>query len=171
MDTGIPKSTVNGVVKRDLHLELVRLVKAALTEDHNRPACCKRFLQRFTIQNLELHTMTLFMSLQIRQKKKVDYARVYVERSGFPKKFMVSGAVSNLGKTSLHFIEEGVKMNRYYYINEVLVKMLPEMHALSDGDFIFQQDGANCHNAHATTAYIRDLTSLSHQTGPQTPAT
>ena len=69
---------------------------------------------------------------------------------------MVSGGVSNLGKTSLHFIEEGVKMNRYYYINEGLAKMLLEMHALSDGDFIFQQDGAKCHTAHATIAYIRE---------------
>ena len=71
---------------------------------------------------------------------------------------MISGGVSNLGKTSLHFIEEGVKMNRYYYINEVLAKMLPEMHTFSDGDFIFQQDGAKCHTAHATTAYICEHT-------------
>ena len=71
---------------------------------------------------------------------------------------MVLGGVSNLGKTSLHFIEEGVKMNRYYHINEVLAKMLPETHALSDGDFIFQQDGAKCHTAHAKIAYIREHT-------------
>ena len=49
-------------------------------------------------------------------------------------------------------------MNRYYYINEVLAKMLSEMHALSDGDFIFQQDEAKCYNAHATIAYIREHT-------------
>ena len=55
MDTGIPKSTVNRIVKRDLHLKPVRLVKAAaLTEDHKWHclACCKRFLQRFTIRKL-----------------------------------------------------------------------------------------------------------------------
>ena len=79
---------------------------------------------------------------------------------------MVSGGVSNLGKTSLHFIEEGAKINRYYYIDEVLAKMLPEMHALSGGDFIFQQDGAKCHTAHVTIAYILEHT-LSHQTNPK----
>ena len=101
---------------------------AALTEHHNRRclACC----------NLEIRTMTVYVPAD-QAKKDVDHARVYVERSGFPKMFMVLG-VSNLGKTSLHFIEEDVKMNRY--INEVLAKMLPEIHALSDGDFIFQQD-------------------------------
>ena len=71
-------------------------------------------------------------------KQDVDPTRVYIDRSGFPEKFMVSGGVSNHGKTSLHFIE-GVKINRYYYINEMLAKMHHEMHALSAGDL--QQDG------------------------------
>ena len=55
MDTGISKPTVNRIVKRALHLKPVRLVKAAaLTEDHKRCrlACCKQFLQRFTISKI-----------------------------------------------------------------------------------------------------------------------
>ena len=99
----------------------------------------------------------------------VDPARVYVERSGFPKKFIVSGGVSNLGKTSLHFIEEDVKMNMYYYINEVLAKMLPETHALSDGDKMGQS--VTLHIQRSPTFENTRLTSLSQQTGPQTPAT
>ena len=99
MDTGIPKSTVNRIVKRDLlHLKPVRLVKeAALTEDHkwHRLACCKRFLQRFTIRKLAktFFTDEKIFEFQKRRtshndcvyvpadqaKKDVDPARVYVQ--------------------------------------------------------------------------------------------
>ena len=36
--------------------------------------------------------------------------------------------------------------------------MLREMHTLSDGDFIFQQDWAKGQTAHATIAYICEHT-------------
>ena len=140
MDTGIPKSTVNQIVKRDLHLKPVITNCTVLLAASN-------FYNDLQVENWQKprnsHDDCVFVP--------ADHAKKHVERSGFPKKFMVSG-VSNLGKTSLHFIEEGVKMNRYYYINEVVAKMLPETHALSDGDFIFQQDGPKCHTAHVTIA-------------------
>ena len=72
-------------------LKPVRLVKAAaLTEDHKRRriACCKRFSQRFTIRKLVKtiftdEKMTVFMSLQIKQKKMLtmqEYANIRKSR-------------------------------------------------------------------------------------------
>ena len=39
----------------------------------------------------------------------------------------------------------GVKMNSAYYCIEVLSQLLREMDQLSNGDYIFQQDGARSH--------------------------
>ena len=55
----------------------------------------------------------------------------------------------------------------------MLAKMLPEMQALPGGDFIFQQEGAKCHTAHATIGYIHEHTPdfIEPSDWPQTPAT
>ena len=50
---------------------------------------------------------------------------------------MVSAGVSKLGKTSIHIVTSGAKMNRAYYWNEVLSQLLREMEQLSNGDYIF----------------------------------
>ena len=54
----------------------------------------------------------------------------------------VSVGVSKLGKTTLHFVNPGAKVNGEHYRNELLVMMLPERRILAGGgQFIFQQDG------------------------------
>ena len=68
---------------------------------------------------------------------------------------MVSAAISKLGKTSLYLIEQGVRVDSAYYCDGLLSQLIPEMTALSGGDFIFQQDGARSHTKH-TIAYIED---------------
>ncbi|RXG71131.1 cytochrome c oxidase assembly protein COX11, mitochondrial [Armadillidium vulgare] len=52
-------------------------------------------------------------------------------KSHFLKNVMVSIAVSKLGKTSIHFVEPEVKINREYYQNNLLAKMIPEMKTLA----------------------------------------
>ena len=47
-------------------------------------------------------------------------------------------------------------MNGQYYRDELLAKMIPEMDAISGGDYIFQQDGARAHTAKDTIKYIKD---------------
>ena len=67
---------------------------------------------------------------------------------------MLSAAVSNLGKTSLYIIEQGIRMDSKYYCDSLLSQMIPEMERLSGGNFIFQQDGARSHTSKHTIAYL-----------------
>jgi len=46
---------------------------------------------------------------------------------------MVSVGVSDLGTTSIHFIEPGVKVNSQYHREDLLMqKLLPDIRQLSD---------------------------------------
>ena len=54
-----------------------------------------------------------------------------VKRKTFPKNVMISVGVSKLGRTSVFFVEPGVKINGQYYRNELLACMLPELNNLS----------------------------------------
>ena len=56
----------------------------------------------------------------------------------------------------LFLLEPGTKVNGQYYRDELLAKMIPEMDAISGGDYIFQQDGARAHTAKDTIKYIKD---------------
>jgi len=61
---------------------------------------------------------------------------------------MVSVGVSKQGKTSIHFVQPGVKVDGRYYRDTLLAEMIPEMDDLADGhDYVFQQDGARAHTA------------------------
>jgi len=68
---------------------------------------------------------------------------------------MVSVGVSALGRTSIHFVETGVKVNGQYY-REVLLKctLLPDIRQLSDY-FIFQQDNVPAHRARDTMKMLK----------------
>ena len=83
--------------------------------------------------------------------------RLFVTRSHYSKSITVSVGVSKLGKTTIHFVNPGAKVNGEYYQNELLEMMLPEMRILAEGgNFIFQQDGARVHTAKDTVAYLKD---------------
>ena len=91
------------------------------------------------------------------KKEDVDEERLHHSRSQFPKSVMVSGAVSNLGKTSLYLIEQGVRVDSDYYCNSLLSQMIPEMNALAPGeDYVFQQDGARSHTSKYSIGYLDD---------------
>ena len=74
----------------------------------------------------------------------------YSEKSKFPISVMVSTGVSKLGKTSIHIVSPGAKMNSGYHCNEVLPQLLREMEKLPNGDSIFQHDGACSHKSKVT---------------------
>ena len=59
------------------------------------------------------------------------------EKSKFPISVMVTAGVSKLGKTFIHIVTAGAKMNSAYYCNEVLSQLLREMEQLSNGDYFF----------------------------------
>ena len=55
---------------------------------------------------------------------------------------MVSVGVTALGRTSVHFVEPGVKVNGQYYRDVLLMQgLLPDIRELSEF-YIFQQDSA-----------------------------
>ena len=68
---------------------------------------------------------------------------------------MVSVGISALGRTSIHFIEPGVKVNGQYYRDALLMQgLLPEIREFSEY-FTFQQDGAPAHRARETVALLQ----------------
>ena len=69
---------------------------------------------------------------------------------------IISVGVSKLGRTSVFFLEPGVKINGQYYRNELLARMLPEMNNISRVDYIFLQDGARSHTAKTTLEYLNE---------------
>uniref|UniRef100_A0A672ZV02 Tc1-like transposase DDE domain-containing protein n=1 Tax=Sphaeramia orbicularis TaxID=375764 RepID=A0A672ZV02_9TELE len=79
------------------------------------------------------------------------------------------GAICSSGALQLKFVDSGTKVNKEYYINEVLESvLLPEARRLyPDGDWTFQQDGAPAHTANVTQTWLREennITLLDHPT-------
>jgi len=86
---------------------------------------------------------------------KVPAARLLRTRPTFSRSVMVSVGVSALGRTSIHFVEPGVKVNGQYYRNILLLRgLLPEIRELSEY-FIFQQDSAPAHRARETVKLLK----------------
>ena len=64
-------------------------------------------------------------------------------------------AVSQLGKSSLVFVERGAKVNSSYYCDVVLHQgLLPDIIAHSGDNFTFQQDGPPAHRSRKTIAFL-----------------
>ena len=53
-------------------------------------------------------------------------------------------------------VEPGTKIDSAYYCEGVLSQMIPEMSALSDGAFTFQQDGARSHTSAFSLNYFEE---------------
>ena len=85
------------------------------------------------------------------KKSTIENKRLYVERSGFPMSLMVSVSVSKVGKSSIFFLEPGVKVNGAYYRE----KLIPEMDRLTGYQlYVFMQDGARSHTANETVRFL-----------------
>ena len=68
----------------------------------------------FTVEGLyNAHNDVFYTCAE--KKSDVDEARIHHGKSRFPKRVMVSAAVSTLGKTSLYLIVQGVWFNSQYY--------------------------------------------------------
>jgi len=92
------------------------------------------------------------------RKKNIAPIRLLCCRPTFSKSLVVSVGVSALGRTDLHFIDAGVKINGQYYREVLLIqKLLPSIKEFSDY-FTFQQDGAPAHRAKET------INLLNHET-------
>jgi hypothetical protein len=79
------------------------------------------------------------------RKREIAASRLLRTRPTYSQSVMVSVGVSALGRTAIHFVEPGVKVNGQYYRDVLLMqKLLPDIRSLSDF-YIFQQDGAPAH--------------------------
>ena len=66
-----------------------------------------------------------------------------------------TGDVSALGRTNLHFVDPGVKVNGQFYRGILLTRgLLPDIKQYSDY-FTLQQDGARAHRARETVEFLK----------------
>ena len=171
---GISRTSVRRIIAQDLDINMYHRVKA----QNLKPADIEKRVERgnrllrtvtpatllrtffsdekiFTIEGVFNRQNDVVYSRAATQAE-VDEERIHHGKSAFPKAMMVSAAVSTLGKTSLYIVDPGTKINSVYYCDGILSQMLPEMIALSGGDFLFQQDGARSHTSAHTLRYINE---------------
>ncbi len=86
------------------------------------------------------------------KKEDVNEKRLHHGKSHFPKSIMVSVAISNLGKTSLYLIQQGVRIDSEYYCDGLRSQLIPEMSKLSAENIIFQHS----HTSNHTIGYLND---------------
>src|SRR6218665_1041070 len=88
-------------------------------------------------------------------KRDIPSERLLKGRKLFSQSIMVSVAVSQLGKSSLVFVERGAKVNSSYYCDTVLHQgLLPDIRAHSGDNFTFHQDGASAHRSRKAIAFL-----------------
>src|ERR1700733_6097887 len=87
-------------------------------------------------------------------KKNISAVRLLRTRATFSRLVMVSVGVSALGKTQIHFIEHGVKINGAYYQDCLMLeKLLPDIRECSEY-YTFQHNAATAHRARETVELL-----------------
>ena len=170
-ETGISHSSVRRIAKFDLNLTPFKRVKGqklSAKDEEKRKKWAAKLLRIVLKESLK---KTFFTDEKIftvdtprntqndrvyAKKNEISDECLYTKKTTFPKKIRISVGVSQLGKTSLFVLQPGAKVNGKYYRDDLLAKMIPEMDAISGGDYIFQQDGARAHTAKDTIKYIKD---------------
>lgn len=91
-------------------------------------------------------------------KAAISISRLQRQQEQFSQHVMVSAGVSYRGKTRLHFVEPGVKVNADYYSNTLLRQgLIPDcVQLFPDRNFIFQQDSAPSHTARLTVHFLQE---------------
>jgi hypothetical protein len=80
-----------------------------------------------------------------------------IGRTQKPASLMVWAAISARGKTSLVFVEQGVKIDRHVYMDMLRRHLFAWANGLFEGeDWCFQQDGAPGHKANETQEFLRE---------------
>lgn len=81
-----------------------------------------------------------------------------MQRTLHPASVMVWAGVSAMGKTKLVFVDQGEKLRKENYVNDILIPhVLPLTQTMfHNGDWWFQQDSAPAHKANFTQTWCRD---------------
>jgi hypothetical protein len=171
----IHPSTVHRIVAKDLNLKSFHKVPVHDLSDANkaqRLEKSRRLLDKLSQRSVGKVVFTDEKNFTLSAPRNSQNDRVYGEgkkRTIHPKRLvretthfnrhvMVSAGVSARGKTKLHFVKPGVKINAQYYSNTLLKDgLLPDCRILYPrGDFIFQQDSAPSHTAQTTITLLRE---------------
>jgi hypothetical protein len=173
-ETGISRSSVRRIVKKDLNLKTYKRVIGQNLNDNcrvKRVERCQQLLQRFPNERsvrriwfTDEKTFTVATPVNSQNDRvygaarKADVATVRLirEREHFSRNVMVSVGVSRMGKTGVIFIEPGAKVNSAYYCERVLGEgLLPDIRAkCGQYRWTLQQDGAPSHTAKNTINYL-----------------
>lgn len=172
-ETGISRTSVRRIIKKDLHLKCLKKTRAhelTVANKASRLIRSQQLLERFPAHLVNFIIFTdekiftvaapsnlqndrLYTHEDLR-KKDVSVERLLRTRPTFTQSLMVSIGVSILGTTDMHFVEPGAKVNGEYYRNVLLTeKLLPDMRRMSEF-FVFQQDGAPAHRARDTVRLL-----------------
>jgi len=133
--------------------------------------CCRKLLRRYPVGTENFIWFTDEKLFTVAAPSNTQNDRVYVPdgvrkkniapsrllrcRPTFSSSLMVSVGVSAVGRTDLHFIDAGVKINGQYYREVLLMqKLLRDIKEFSDY-FIFQQDSAPAHHAKETVDLLK----------------
>ena len=165
METGIPITSVHRIAEFDLGLTAFKLTNVQrLTREYKKKGIeqRKRLLRYMTLCNLEKTFFTDEKIFKLPAPNNKQNDRIFEvnlrdirekgdsEKRKCPVSVMFSAGVSKLGKTSIHFVTPGVKINSAYYCNEVLSQLLPETEQLSNGD------GASSHTSKVKLTYLEE---------------
>jgi len=130
-------------------------VAETLSSQHGQLHMMRRCLQW---QRQATVKMTAFTCHLLLASPKFLWSVSYALKPTFTQSMMVSVAVSALGRTSIHFVDPGVKVNGKYYREVLMTRdLLLEIRQCSEY-FIFQQDGAPAHRARETVEFLEKVT-------------
>jgi transposase len=172
-ETGIHRSSVQRIVKRDLKLNVFKRMEIHELSENDRERRADRaqqllnkyptdrYVQRIWFSDEKMFSVASPINHQndrvySEEKKKcnVPSENLLHERKHFSQKIMVSVAVSYNGKTPIIFIEPGTKVDKHYYIRHLEKELLPSIRQQSGRHWTFMQDSAPSHRAAATIAFL-----------------
>lgn len=171
VDLKVSKSLVHNVIKKDLGMKAYKKKKIhglTIAQKKARVKKCDHLLSWHGDTEFIFSDEKLFV---LQEHHNAQNDRLYavsmddipiekkiVERYQSASSVMVWGAISVRGKLPLVFIDKGVKINKEYYLEEVLKKhLLPDAKALFGDDyFCFQQDSAPAHKAKIIQKWLGD---------------
>src|SRR6218665_353101 len=151
-EVGISKRSINRIVKKDLRLICMKKRRAHELTVANKQArldCSRLLLRRYPASLVHFIWFTdeklftvaspsntqndrLYVAIGTR-KRDIAADRLLLTRPTFSKSLMVSVGVSSMVRTSIQFVELGVKINGQYYRDVLLVEdLLPEIREFSE---------------------------------------
>lgn len=158
-ETTMSRESVRRIAKNELGIKAYKLQKVQLLTEQNkqvRVQRCRLLLRRaagpeilfsdekiFTIEAAHNHQNDRIWASESPLSDKI------VAHSQHPQSIMVWAGICASGKTPLVFVDPGVKINKNYYLQEILQGALEPWARAHFGnrDWIFQQDSAPAHKA------------------------